>query len=159
MLKYLAAVMAFIFCLSPEAFALVKQSASKALSYNNVASSSGSSFSSISGKFDTVKKTDTKETVTLTITSTASYSKTVTLKQDLKISLPKENYDTDGEIYWKVSYDNDAMLMTSNLVEGDRRNITFTFVKTGTSTIWIDKKDVAGATKRNIEVKVTVKAS
>ena len=157
MIKYLIFAALLLTGFSAEAEALVKQSASDALSYRNVVNASSNT--GVSSGRDTAIMTDDSEKEPSTIPSTQevdlrsgiSKNATLTPGQELIILLPET-----ADMSWKVNYDSDNVLLTGNTAKGDVRQVKFSADSVGESTIYFDKQSSSGEIVENKAVYVKV---
>lgn len=140
MLKYITIVLFTVVCFSAQAQALVKQSASNALSYRNVVSNSSSV--TAGRNVESVALADASQSVDIQ----NSVSKNISLGPDeeFEVLLPeKEGYS------WKISYDNDKLVMIGNAAEGDVRKVKFMSKEKADSTVFFDYVNADGKITQN----------
>lgn len=157
MVKYLITVALLLTGFSAEAEALVKQSASDALSYRNVVNASSNT--GVTSGRDMAIITDDADKEPLTIPaaqeidlrSGISKNATLTPGQELIILLPET-----ADMSWKVNYDSDNVLLTGNTAKGDVRQVKFSADSVGESAIYFDKQSSSGKIVENKAVYVKV---
>ncbi len=148
MLKSLIAVLTIVICFNSDSFAAIRQSASKALSYRNIASSSGSI------SINRVKEQKKIDMPIQTVDIRSAFSKNISVlsNEGFMVLLMEKK-----ESSWKISYDTDIFAMTSNMVVDGVRNIKFMPRNLSPkSTIFFDELDSAGKVVQNKAVYVKV---
>ncbi len=153
MLRFVIICSALLFSL--DATALVRQSASQALSYKNVVSGSTTSSSSgnVAKELDVVEPEDKPiENETFqTVDLQSSNSKTVNVARKGKflVKLPEAS-----SYRWRVYYNNSNVIMVSNVVTGSVREVMFMRKNNGESTVYFDKTNTQGTVVQNKAVTV-----
>lgn len=157
MIKYLIFAALLLTGFSAEAEALVKQSASDALSYRNVVNASSNT--GVSSGRDTAIMTDDSEKEPSTIPSTQEVDLRSGISKDAVLTPRQEMVvlllETQGTS-WKIDYDADSVALVSNILDGTVRQVKFLANGTGESTIYFDKQSSSGEIVENKAVYVKV---
>lgn len=142
MLKYLTLIVTIFVCMgfNAEAEALVKQSASNALSYRNVVNGTSSVTSGRNNNMDVLANAPQS----VDIQNSVSKSISTSPDEEFEVLLPeKAGYS------WKISYDNDQLIMTGNVADGGARKVKFMQKGTGDSTVFFDNVNSEGKITQN----------
>lgn len=135
-----------------EAEALVQQSASDALSFNNVVKSSSQAAPSVYVKEKApVKEKEIPEAKKLDIRNSVTKNVTLSPSQELVIVLPEK----EGQS-WKATYDGGQVYMIDSESNGQYREIRFGQKSSKGSTIYFDCVDSNGEVIQNKAVYVRV---
>ena len=130
--------------------AIVAQSASKAMSYQNTVRSSSIKKTSIGNKEKKQEVLPYKLT-TVDLRNVASKNIVLIEHEELEIKVKEiEGYT------WKVSYESGSLMMIGNSAEDGIRTIKFKQKGTNDSSVFLDKRDASGKTIENKAVYIKV---